>query len=73
MKGRIYKDYSTLCDCAQELKTKDCGNCEHFLYLEEGDSVCEIELEEGTVRELLTDDWERTEHYFYCQGRKWKG
>lgn len=72
MKGRIYKDYSTPCDCAQELKTKDCGNCEHCFELCAGDIVCELELKAG-VRELMLDNYERTEHYFYCHGRKWKG
>lgn len=50
---------------------KDCTNCDHCLYVGEGDHVCDLEIYAGAVVEPLTDDFQMTDHYFYCGGSKW--
>lgn len=52
---------------------RSCFNCDNFLYLGEGDAVCDLELVPGN--ELITpiiDGHEVTDHFFYCGGSKWK-
>lgn len=51
---------------------KSCFNCEHFLYCGEGDHVCDLETSAGAIVQPLIDEWEPTEHFFYCGGKKWR-
>lgn len=51
---------------------KSCFNCEHFLYCGDGDHVCDLETSAGAIVQPLIDEWDPTEHFFYCGGKKWR-
>lgn len=40
-----------------------CQNCEHCIYLCEGDFICD--MDEPT---LIMEDWQPTEDYYNCGG-----
>ena len=42
---------------------KMCQNCEHCIYLCEGDFICD--MDEPT---LIMEDWQPTEDYYNCGG-----
>ena len=52
---------------------KSCFNCEHFLYCGDGDHVCDLETSAGAIVQPLNDEWDPTEHFFYCAGGKGDG
>lgn len=51
---------------------KDCSTCTHWLYLGEGDHVCDLETAPGALVTPLTEDFQFTDHYFWCGGKRWK-
>lgn len=50
----------------------NCFSCDHCSYIGNGESICELEVGEGPTIDLLTDGWNITEHYFYCNGKDWE-
>lgn len=44
---------------------KNCFNCDHFLYVGEGDHICDID------NSLLTDDWVPTDDFYKCKGKRY--
>lgn len=40
-----------------------CMNCEHCVYIGEGDSICDAD-----EPFLILDDWDPTDEYFACGG-----
>lgn len=52
---------------------RTCFNCDHFMYLGEGDVVCDLELVPGNESvSPIIDEHEVTDHFFYCGGKKWE-
>lgn len=45
---------------------KSCNDCEHCMYICEGDSICDIN------NKIILDDWTPTDEYFWCNGKKYK-
>ena len=44
-----------------------------FLYCGDGDHVCDLETSAGAIVQPLIDEWDPTEHFFYCAGGKGDG
>lgn len=48
-----------------ELDSKPiCMNCDHCIYIGEGDSICDADYEPV----LIMADWEPTDDFWYCNG-----
>lgn len=48
-----------------ELESKPiCMNCDHCIYIGEGDSICDADYEPV----LIMADWEPTDDFWYCNG-----
>lgn len=48
----------------EELKSAPiCINCEHCIYIGDGDSICD-----ANEPRIILADWEPTDDYWYCAG-----
>lgn len=48
--------------------TESCFNCDHCLYICEGDYICDLD------NSLIIEDFsDPTEDFFFCDGEGWDG
>lgn len=54
-------------------KNACCETCSNLIAIGEGDHICyEIEADDGTPAIMPISDYEPTEEYFKCRGRKYE-
>lgn len=41
----------------------NCLNCNHCIYIGEGDHICDM------TNDIVTDDWQPTEDFYQCKGK----
>lgn len=46
-------------------KKRNCGTCDHCVYLGEGDHMCDLD------NEIVINEWEPTDEYYHCEGRNY--
>ena len=51
---------------------KCCDNCENYLYICEGDYICELEMSKGASILPIKEEHTPTDHYFWCGGKRWR-
>lgn len=44
-------------------KQINCFNCNHCIYIGEGDHICDM------TNDIVTDDWQPTEDFYQCEGK----
>ena len=50
----------------KEDSVKCCFECDHCLYIGEGDHICDVN------NEVITSDWEPTEKFYCCGGKEFE-
>lgn len=51
-------------ESSRENVVKTCLDCDHCIYLGEGDHLCDL------VDKFITEDWEPTEMFYNCMGKE---
>lgn len=46
-----------------------CNNCEHCIYIGEGASICDADVEP----KIILDDWIPTDDFWWCAGSEYEG
>lgn len=50
------------------MSTPICHSCEHCIYIGEGDSICDADVEPR----FILDDWEPTDDFWWCAGSEYE-
>lgn len=68
-KGEVTMSLEEFGELAKAMKeTPHCMNCDHCIYIGEGDSICDA-MDEPV---LVLSDWEATDDYFCCGSSEWE-